>query len=285
MSPCPTGRNVGRVFEDARRAVVVGGVVVFAAGLLAGFLIGRAGREEVRAEPSPRLTATISPDPAVTGSPPVVTPSPGQEPAITNRGQVLREGDRPVVNVTATASCQSLVTPGLVGECGEVAVADTRVVWVVQSSTTADGSNAFAVRMFTFVPDAGGWVEWLQASDPAAELWSDVNVLPADLTGDGVPELVVGFRALDERLTLEYEVVGYGENNLPQVLAHPEAAPRGAVVIAGGEIQEYAAQYPNDEPDCCPPSFLRRVIAFEDGFFRVTGSETVLPGVVPASQL
>jgi hypothetical protein len=273
------------VFGDDRRAVVVGGVIVFAVGLLVGFLVGRAGREELRAEGPLVPTLMPSPTSTVTGSPPVVTPSPGQEPAITNQGQVLREGDRPVVNVTATASCQSLVTPGLVGECGEVPVADTRVVWVVQRSTTADGSSAFEARLFTFVPDAGGWVEWLQASDPAAELWSDVNVLPADLTGDGVAELVVGFRGLDERLTLEYDVVGYGENNLPQVLAHPNDAPRGAVVIAGGQIQAYAAQYPNDEPACCPPSFLRRIIAFEDGFFRVIGSETVVPNVVPSSQL
>lgn len=258
---------------------------MFALGLLVGYLIGRSGRGEVRTEPSPQPTATTSSEPTVTTSPPVVTPSPGQEPAITTEGQVLLEGDRPVVPVAATAPCQSLVTPGLLGECGEVPVAGTRVVWVVQRDTTADGSNAFSARVFTFVPDAGGWVEWLQASDPAGERWSDVNVLPADLTGDGVPELLVGFRELDERLTLEYDIVGYGQNNLPQVLAHPNDAARGSVVVAGGEILEYAAQYPNDEPACCPPSFLRRTIAFEQGFFRVIASETVLPNSVSASQL
>lgn len=273
------------MLADARRAVVIGGVVLFAAGLLVGFLMGRAGRGAVRAEPSPRLSPTGSPQPTPTSSPPVVTPTPGQEPAITTQGQVLREGDRPVVNITASAPCQSLVTPGLLGECGEVPVGGTRVVWVVERSTTADGSAAFSARLFTFVPDAGGWVEWLEASDPAGERWSDVNVLPADLTGDGVPELLVGFRGLDERLTLEYDVVGYGQNGLPEVLAHPNAAARGAVVIAGGQIEEYDAQYPNDEPACCPPSFLRRTIAFEEGFFRVTSSEAVLPNAVPASQL
>jgi hypothetical protein len=273
------------VFGDARRAVVVGGIALFALGLLVGFLIGRSGGSEVRAEPSPQPNATTSPEPTVTTSPPVVTPSPGQEPAITTEGQVLREGDRPVVTAAATAPCQSLVSPGLLGECGEVPVAGTRVVWVVQRDTTPDGSSAFAGRVFTFVPDAGGWVEWLQASDPAGERWSDVNVLPADLTGDGVPELLFGFRELDERLTLEYDIVGYGQNNLPQVLAHPNDAARGSVVVAGGEILEYAAQYPNDEPACCPPEFMRRTIAFEQGFFRVMATETVLPNAVPASQL
>jgi hypothetical protein len=273
------------VFGDARRAVVVGGIALFALGILVGFLIGRSGRDEVLTEPSPRPSPTTSPDPTVTTSPEVVTPSPGQEPAITTEGQVLAEGDRPIVAVAATASCESLVSPGLLGECGEVPVAGTRVVWVVQRETTEDGSSAFTTRVFTFVPDAGAWVEWLQASDPAAERWSDVNVLPTDLTGDGVPELLVGFREVDERLTLEYDIVGYDQNGLPQVLAHPNDAARGSVVVAGGDILEYAAQYPNDEAACCPPSYLRRTIAFEDGFFRVIATETVLPNAVPASQL
>lgn len=273
------------MFGDARRAVVVGGIALFALGLLVGFLIGRSGDDDVVTEPSPSPSATTSPGPTVTTSPDVVTPSPGQEPAITTEGQVLLEGDRPVVAVAATAPCESLVSPGLLGECGEVPVSGTRVVWVVQRDTTADGSSAFTARVFTFVPDAGGWVEWLQASDPAGERWSDVNVLPADLTGDGVPELLVGFREVDERLTLEYDIVGYDQNGIPQVLAHPNDAARGSVVVAGGQILEYAAQYPNDEPACCPPSFLRRTIAFEQGFFRVIATETVLPNAVPASQV
>ena len=80
----------------------------------------------------------------------------------------------------------------MLGECGEVLVGGQRVVWVVQQSATATGTPAFGVRT-TFVPDAGGWVEWLQASDPTGERWSDVNVLAADLTGDVADELLVGF--------------------------------------------------------------------------------------------
>ena len=257
---------------------------MFALGLLVGFLIGRSGRDEVVTEPSPR-PSPISPQPTVTTSPEVVTPSPGQEPAITTEGQVLVEGDRPVVAVAAAAPCESLVSPGVLGECGEVPVADTRVVWVVERDTTTAGANSFTARVFTFVPDAGGWVEWLQAGDPSGDRWSDVNVLPTDLTGDGVPELLFGFREVDEPLTLEYDIVGYDQNGIPQVLAHPNDAARGSVVVAGGEILEYAAQYPNGEPACCPPSFLRRTIAFDQGFFRVNATETVLPNAVPASQL
>jgi hypothetical protein len=150
---------------------------------------------------------------------------------------------------------------------------------------TPTGTPAFGVRIFTFVPDASGWVEWLQAADPTGERWSDLNVLATDLTGDGVSELLVGFRGVGDAMTLEYDIVGYGQDAVPEVLAHPDAADRGSVVISGGAILEYSGQYPGGEPACCPPSFLLQTIAFEDGFFRVVGAETVLPTAVPPSQL
>jgi hypothetical protein len=139
--------------------------------------------------------------------------------------------------------------------------------------------------VFTFVPDAGGWVEWLAASDPTGERWGDVNVVPSDLTGDGVSELVVGFRGVDEGQALEYDIVGYSEDGLPAVLAHRDQALRGIVVIAGGALQEYEALYPNDEPPCCPPSYVQRTIGFDQGSFRVLGSETIASNAVPASIL
>ena len=215
----------------------------------------------------------------------VVTPSPGEAPAISSQGQVLQEGDRAVTAAPANATCAALVTAGTLGDCGEVVVAGQRVVWVVEQATTPTGAPAFTARISTFVPEEGGWVQWLEASDPAGERWSDVNVLAADLTSDGVPELLVGFRSVGEAQTLEYDIVGYSEAAVPEVLAHPDAAPKGSVIVSAGTIQEYSAQYPNDEPVCCPPNYLRRTIAFEDSFFRVVGSETVVVTAVPPSQL
>jgi hypothetical protein len=281
-------RNVGAVFGDARRVVIVGAVVLFALGLLVGFLIGRSGSsEEPSASASASASPSVSPTAAATGTgqPVVVTPQPGEPPAITNEGQILQSGDRPVVTGTAASTCLSLVEPGTIGECGDVPVAGGRVVWIVQRSPTTGGATAIQTRVLTFVPDSGGWVEWLQADDATGERWSDVNVLPADLTSDGVAELLVGFRGVDERQTLEYDIVGYDEAGLPEVLAHPEPAARGAVVVSSGQVQEYGAQYPNDEPACCPPSYLLRTIAFEDAFFRVTATEAVAPNLIPASQL
>ena len=112
-----------------------------------------------------------------------------------------------------------------------------------------------------------------------------MKVVAADLTGDGVSELLVGFRASDEKQTLDVDIVSYTESGLPQVIAHPNPAPLGSAVVSGGNLDQYYAQYPKDEPACCPPSYLRQTIAFEQGFFRVIASADVAPNQVPASQI
>jgi len=271
---------------DMRRVVVIGALVVFGAGFLIGLAVGRAGddgdvRVITREDPSPDVVT----EPTLQPSLPVSTPTPEDQPAIPTQGAVLREGTRPVVPAAANAQCQQLVTPGALGECGEVRVGANRVVWVVERTSTPSGATAILARMLSFVPETNGWVEWLQAADPTGDQWSDVNVIPSDLTGDGVPELLVGFRRTNEATSLDLDIVGFGQDNLPVVLAHPDLAPRGSVVVTGGTVQEYVAQYPGGEPACCPASFLRQTIAFEDGFFRIIGGETVSPNVVPASQL
>jgi hypothetical protein len=257
---------------------------IFAVGVLAGFFLGRAGDDEAPA------TAASSPSPSGTASaqapPEVVTPSPGSlPPAIGSTGAVLAEADRAVTAASSNAPCDALITPGVLGECGEVTVAGGRVVWVVESTPTSTGGRAFTATVRTYVPDENGWVEWLLATDPAGERWTDVNVLAQDLTGDGVAELVVGFRGTGDEQTLDVDIVSYTEIGLPEVVAHPGTASRGSATFAAGTLTLYAGQYPAGEPVCCPPSFLRQTVAFVDGFFRVTQSQDALPSLVPASQL
>jgi hypothetical protein len=269
------------VNRETRIIVIAGAAVLFGIGLVLGFALGRAGEDEAAPIPGP-LTPTTT---AVAPSTIVVTPSPGDAPAISSEGAVLQEGDRTVVAAPSNAACAALIAAGTLGDCDEVAVADQRVVWVVERASTPTGATAFSVGILTFVPEEGGWVRWLEASDPAGERWADVNVLPSDLTGDGVPELLVGFRSIGEADVLEYDVVGYDGSAVPEVLAHPDGARKGSVIVSAGTVQEYSALYPNDEPVCCPPTFLRRTIAFQDGFFRTVGSETVVTTAVPPSQL
>ena len=275
---------------DARRTLLILAVAVsvFAAGALTGYAVGRSGREEVvvTAPASPSPTAAPSPTPVVSTLPPAVaTPSPGGAPAIGTDGRELAEAARDVVAAPANAACSSLVTAGVLGECGEVPVASNRVVWVVESRPTANPTRAFTVRIFTYVTEESGWVEWLRAEDPNGERWQEVNVVARDLTLDGVPELVVGFRGQGDARTLSVDVVSYSDVGIPQVVAHPDEADRGSLVFAGQGFDLYAGRYPAGEPVCCPPVFSRQVVGYVDGFFRVTRSEDVIPSLVPASQL
>lgn len=266
--------------RETRIALGIGAIVLFGLGLLFGLALGGAFDDDELAAPSPSPVG-----PTTTETSTLPTPTPGDAPAISSEGQILQEGDRPVILAAPNAVCGALLTPGTLGDCGEVVVAGQRVVWTVEQTTTPTGGAAFAARLSTYVTEVGGWVEWLGASDPAGERWSDVNVVEADLTTDGVPELLVGFRSIGDRQTLQYDVVGYSESAVPEVLAHPDPAVKGSVIVSAGTIQEYSAQYPNNEPVCCPPSFLRRMIAFQDAYFRVVGSETVVTMAVPPSQL
>ncbi len=286
MSEPAPGRTVPWMTSRDRTILAIAAAVVFVAGGVVGFAIGRTGVGEVAASPTRVAPSDASSPPLlVTSPPPVVTPTAGLPPAIGPDGQILREGSRPVVKQPVGASCHALVSAGFLGECGEVAVAGNRVIWVVQTQPGTLGTTSFTARIFTWVAASAGWVEWLQASDGGGGKWADVNVVAADLTGDGVPELLVGFRSSDEKKTLDLDVVSYTENGLPQVVAHPDPAALGSVVVSGGNLDEYAAQYPNDEAACCPPSYLRQTIAFEQGYFRVVASVGVPPNQVPPSQI
>ncbi len=267
-----------------RTILSIAAAVVFVAGGLVGFVIGRGGEAGTHASPTVVASRASTP-PLVTSPPPVVTPEAGLPPAIEPGGQILREGSRPVVKQPADATCNSLISAGFLGKCGEVTVADGRVIWVVQTEPGTLGTTSFTARVFTFVPESSGWVEWLEASDGGGGKWTDVGVVSADLTGDGVPELVFGFRSSDEKETLDLDVVSYTEAGLPQVIAHPEAAALGSMVISGGNLDEYAAQFPNGEQVCCPAFYLRKTIAFEQGFLRVVASADVPPNQVPVSQV
>ena len=215
----------------------------------------------------------------------VATPSAVLPPAIGSDGRVLSDGSRDVVAVAASAPCTALVTPGVLGECGEVPVAGNRVVWVVESQPTASAARAYTVRVFTYVTAESGWVEWLLAEDPEGGRWQGVEVAARDLTGDGVAELVVGFRGPGDQLLLSVDVVSYSDVGIPEVLTHPDDADRGSLVFSDPGFDLYAARYPSGEPACCPPVFARSSIAYVDGFLRVTESADIVPSAVPPSEL
>lgn len=269
---------------NIRTALLAGGIALglLVAGAI-GYALGRSGVDPARAAaPSTRValspTGTSSPTPSATGDPAV---------AIGATGATLEAGSaEDVTPAVATAPCESLVTPGLTGECGDVNVLGGRVVWIVERSAVADGVAGFAVRILSFSAADGGWVQRLGADDLQGGRWVSIAVLPADLTNDGVAEIVVGFRGLSERQPLDLDVVGYAQDGAPEVVAHPARASLGSVVVnAAGQLLEYAARYAEGEAACCPGAFELRTITYQDGLLRQIGTQTVPPSSVPESQL
>jgi hypothetical protein len=158
-------------------------------------------------------------------------------------------------------------------------------VWIVERSAIANGVSGFAVRILSFSPADAGWVDSLHADDLQGRRWSNISVLAADLTGDGVPELVVGYRGLGDREPLDLDVVGYTPDGAPQVVAHPDRADRGSLVVQGVQMLNYAGVYAVGEQACCPGAFERRTMAFANGQLLEVATESVPPGSVPASEL
>jgi hypothetical protein len=269
---------------NVRTALLAGGIAL---GLLVsgaiGYALGRSGTEPARAAavstPAPESPTTTSSSPIPSATEPAV--------AIGAADATLQPGGpEDVTPAAATAPCEALVTPGLTGECGQVNVLGGRVVWIVERSAVADGVAGYAVRILAFSAADGGWVERLGDDDLQGGRWASIAVLPADLTHDGVAELVVGFRGLGERRPLDIDVVGYTQDGAPQVIAHPARASLGsAVVDAAGRLLEYAARFGEGEAACCPGAFELRTITYQDGLLRQVGAQSVPPSSVPESQL
>lgn len=269
---------------NIRTALLAGGIALslLLAGAI-GYALGRSGTDPAQAA----APSTLAPESPTTSSAPIPSATGDPAVAIGAAGATLQPGGaEEVTPAAATAPCQSLVTPGLTGECGDVNVLGGRVVWVVERSAVADGVAGFAVRILSFSAADGGWVERLGADDLEGAQWVSIAVLPADLTHDGVAEILVGFRGLSERQPLDLDVVGYTQEGAPEVVAHPARASLGSVVVdAAGQLLEYAARYAEGEAACCPGAFELRTITYQDGLLRQVGTQTVPPSSVPESQL
>jgi hypothetical protein len=141
------------------------------------------------------------------------------------------------------------------------------VHWVVQKRPVANSATqALRVRLYTYVANADGWAPALEASDDQGELWVDATVRAADLTGDGKPEIAVGFRYQGSGSGLGVNVVHYQQELA--VLAHTGLLSHGSADVSAARLDDYAAEYPNGEPNCCPPYYSHRVIRWDGSHYR-----------------
>jgi hypothetical protein len=175
--------------------------------------------------------------------------------------------------IDAERACRTfLETPG--GTCEIVMMAGGNALWTVEAvEATGTGERTWHVRIRVrskTMPD-GGWDIALALPDNS--MFANVAVRAADVTGDGRPELLVGYRSGGTGQFEAYDVVTYEQGNPLQVVAHRQGLHKGSVALEGTTIVDYSTD--EQSPECCPTSARRTAIAFSNGEFRVTAANEV----------
>lgn len=125
------------------------------------------------------------------------------EPVLTGADAILvRPTSEDVRPVDKARGCRSANDKGWsVVDCGAVKRADGVLLWVVESK--GRGLRMLLLREQT----AGRWITILRAADDDGTRWKKIGVRAEDVSGDGAPDLVVGFHGRDAASTLGLDVV------------------------------------------------------------------------------
>jgi hypothetical protein len=188
---------------------------------------------------------------------------------VTSKGTQLQAPSNPDTRqIDPEQACRTFVeTPG--GQCEIVMMAGGNALWTVAAvEATGTGEQTWRVRIRVrskTMPD-GGWDVALALPDDS--VFANVAVRAADVTGDGRPELLVGYRSGGTGQFEAYDVVTYEQGKQLEVAAHRQGLHKGSVVVEGTTIVDYSAD--EESPECCPTTARRTAIAFSGGEFRVT---------------
>jgi hypothetical protein len=146
-------------------------------------------------------------------------------------------------------------------------------IWtLVPGATAGPDEREWALRIWTqseTLPD-GGWRVALDLPQRTGSprSYAAVAVRSADVTGDGQPELLIGYRAAGTGQFESYDVVTYEPGAPPAVAGHREGLHKGSVVVDGTNLVDYSAD--ERSPECCPVTATRTTITWRDGTLRVT---------------
>jgi len=199
---------------------------------------------------------------------------------VTSKGTQLEAPSSPDTRqIDPEQACRTFVeTPG--GQCEIVMMAGGNALWTLDALPgTGTGEQVWHVRIRVrskSMPD-GGWDVALALPERPDPLFANVSVKAADVTGDGRPEVLVGYRSGGTGQFEAYDVVTYEQGKQLEVAAHRQQLHKGSVALDGTTIVDYSAD--EQSPECCPTTARRTAIAFNGGEFRVTEA-----GDVPIDQ-
>lgn len=172
--------------------------------------------------------------------------------------------------IDAEQACRTfLETPA--GRCDIVMMAGGNALWTLDArpgSSTDEQVWRLRIRTRSKTMPDGGWDVVLALPDSPEASFANVAVKAADVTGDGRPELLVGYRSAGTGQFEAYDVVTYEQGKPLEVAAHRQQLHKGSVALDGTTIVDYSAD--ESSPECCPTTAHRTAIAFSGGEFRVT---------------
>jgi len=251
-----------------RTRLVVSGAVI-------ALVVAACGGSEHDEKSSPTTTAASAPTTTAAASTGLQVGD-----RVTSKGTQLEAPSSPDTRqIDPEQVCRTFVeTPG--GQCEIVMMAGGNALWTLDSLPgTGTGEQVWHVRIRVrskSMPD-GGWDVALALPERPDPLFANVSVKAADVTGDGRPEVLVGYRSGGTGQFEAYDVVTYEQGKQLEVAAHRQQLHKGSVALDGTTILDYSAD--EQSPECCPTTARRTAIAFNGGEFRVTEA-----GDVPIDQ-
>ncbi|MFY9614380.1 MAG: hypothetical protein WAT58_03180 [Candidatus Dormiibacterota bacterium] len=231
-----------------RNQLIIGGVLVLLLVLLGLFLFLPRNQTTSNTTASGSATVSPSPSPDISPSPSSArVPSPGA-PTIGPQGAVLRTGTAPddgsAVNWGANGGAPGCGPSGLnwhhtgwIGdECTIVVLGGTTeqsMAWVIEHKIS-DNSKRISILKGT----TGNWVTALYAIGDSGS-FTAITAKSADITGDGRPEILVGFRMVGTNHVLNLDGVRRTSTSDPLVIIHRELV-NGKATSSGG-LTDYSA--------------------------------------------
>ena len=141
--------------------------------------------------------------------------------------------------------------------------------WVVsRRGAVGEPGTGWQAYIAYYDTDKGSWVKLLGYRDAPGDAVTSITGRSAPLSGAG-EDVVFAYRNQGTGQILSYDIVG--TNSDPTILAHREIS-HGEATLDGPAILDTEAQYPNDEPNCCPAYFQQNRVSWRDsdGVFVVT---------------
>ncbi len=238
-------------------------------------LVACGGREVVLPTGSPTPTAggsPASPSPSPPGhSPTAPTPTPTSTP--TPDLQLPRDAptvlaERVDAEDIAGAGYAWLLPPGagvLQARTTEGAVVQIALAWYRGEDPFARQSGLVVWRRF---PDSPPWRAVFAFTDRPGEGVLGIALEQADLTGDGVPDLLVREDTGGTGACARWRVVVSTADGADEAWRHEACDTR--VEVSRGRLVVREAVFGPEDPHCCPSGFRERILAWDgEGFTQI----------------